>query len=188
MRLHYADGERAARAGDLATAREGFLEAGACAAGVQLWRGAIRCYRRVLELDLTDREPVGRVMKMPSRILSGSEWSEYAGALERHSWAPFGCRGAQIVMGDLGAVVECPGVGPVMEMMMTEDDLVEARPDARFTGMPIAMGLIILRRAMWLSPRELISDPMTIRVAFDGRQHVRLDELGDWEPILGVVR
>jgi hypothetical protein len=49
--------------------------------------------------------------------------------------------------------------------------------------MPLAMALIILRRAMWLAPREHASDPMALRVAFDGRPQVRLDELGDWEPV-----
>ena len=66
---------------------------------------------------------------------------------------------------------------------MTADDLVEARPEARFTGMPLAMALIILRRALWLAPRELAADPMSLRMAFDGRPQVRLDELGDWEQI-----
>jgi hypothetical protein len=52
--------------------------------------------------------------------------------------------------------------------------------------MPLAMALIILRRALWLAPRELAADPMSVRVAFDGRPEVRLDELGDWEPIAGA--
>ena len=70
---------------------------------------------------------------------------------------------------------------------MTEDDLVETRPAARFMGMPLAMAMIIVRRAMWLSPRELASDPMSLRVAFEGRPQVRLDELGDWEPVPTVT-
>lgn len=48
------------------------------------------------------------------------------------------------------------------------------------------MALIILRRARWLALCELATDPGSLRVAFDGRQQVRLDELGDWEPITGA--
>jgi len=70
-----------------------------------------------------------------------------------------------------------------MELMMTADDLIETRPDGRFTGMPLAMALIIVRRAMWIAPRDAATEPSSLRVAFDGRPQVRLDELGDWEPI-----
>jgi hypothetical protein len=183
VRLLLADGERALRADDLAAAREAFLEAGQCAAGYQLWRSAVRCYRRALEIDLTDREPIARIGRLSPRVIAPNDWIEYTRALDQHAWPSFSCRAAQIVTGDAGSHVECPGTGVVLEMMMTDDDLVEARPAARFAGMPTAMAMIVLRRALWLVPRELTTDPMSLRVAFDGRQQVRLDELGDWEPI-----
>ena len=204
VRLHLADAERALRADDPMAARTAFLEAGQCAAGYQLWRSALRCYRRALELDLTDREAVQHVVQMPARVLVLHDWHDYARALDRHSgqpagqatgqpagqhawhppWPAFGCRAAQVVTGHLGAHVECPGVGVVMELMMTEDDLIETRPEPRFAGMPLAMAMIILRRAMWFAPREMATDPASLRVAFDGRPQVRLDELGDWEPFV----
>lgn len=186
VRLLLSDGERALRADDLIAAREAFLEAGQCAAGYQLWRSALRCYRRALEIDLLDREAIARIARMPPRVVPPSDWSEYTHAIDRHAWRSFGCRSAQIVTGDLGAQVECPGTGVVMELMMTADDLVETRPEARFAGMPLAMGLIILRRALWFSPRDHAAEPMSLRVAFEGRQQVRLDELGDWEPVTGA--
>jgi hypothetical protein len=187
VRLLLADGERALRADDLAAAREAFLEAGQCASSYQLWRSALRCFRRALELDLVDREAIARIARMSPRVVALADWTEYARALDQHAWPSFGCRSAQIVTGDLGAQVECGAVGVVMELIMTADDLVETRPDARFAGMPLAMALIILRRALWMAPRDFAADPSSLRVAFHGRQQVRLDERGDWEPISGAA-
>jgi hypothetical protein len=186
VRVLFTDGERAARRGEYDTARACFLEAGQCAADVQLWRAAIRCYRHVLELDLLDREVVERVLRMPPRVISGRGWDEYRNALDqRPAWLHFSCRTARVVIGDLGAVVECPAVGPVLELIMTEQDLVETRPDARYQGMPIAMGMIVLRRALWAHPRERANELMNVRVTFAGQQRVRLDEHGDWDPLIG---
>jgi hypothetical protein len=186
VRVLFTDGERAARCGEYKTARACFIEAGQCAAEVQLWRAAIRCYRHALELDLLDRDVVERVLRMPARVISGRGWDEYRNALDQHpAWLHFGCRTARVVSGDLGAVVECSGVGPVLELIMTEQDLVESRPDARFLGMPLAMGTIILRRAMWANPRERPTELMSVRLTFAGQQRVRLDEHGDWDPVVG---
>jgi len=186
VRVLFTDGERAARCGEYETARACFLEAGQCAADVQLWRAAIRCYRHALELDLLDREVVERILRIPARMISGRGWDEYRNALDQNAaWLHFGCRSARVISGDLGAVVECPAVGPVLELIMTEPDLVETRPEARFQGMPIAMGTIVLRRAMWARPRERANDLMSVRVTFAGQQRVRLDEHGDWDPLVG---
>jgi len=186
-RILFLDGERAARRGERAAARGAFLEAAQAAADVQLWRSALRCYRHALELDLLDRGVIERVLAVPLRVISGRGWDRYPAALEAHPrWPSFGCLAARIVSGDLGSVIECPGVGPVLELIMSERDLLEARPDARFAGMPLAMAMVILRRALWSAPRERATEPMTVRVTFDGRERVRLDEHGDWEPLLGA--
>ncbi len=183
-RILFADGERAARDGDSSTARACFLQAADSAIQVQLWRSAVRCYRHALELDLCDRAIVEKVLAVPARVISGRGWEEYRRALDTHAWPHFGCRSSRIVLGDDGAVIECNGRGSVLELMMTERDLVELRAESRFAGMPMAMALIILRRAMWPSPRER-DEPMSIRVIFELRDRVRLDELGDWEPLVG---
>ena len=185
-RILFLDGERAARRGELAAARACFLEAAQAAADVQLWRSALRCYRHALELDLCDRGVVERVLQIPLRVISGRGWDRYLAALDAHpAWPAFGCRAARIVSGDRGAVIECSGAGPVLELIMSERDLVETRPAARFAGMPVAMAMVMLRRALWPVPRERASEPMTVRVTFDGRERFRLDEHGDWEPIIG---
>ncbi|HWU90460.1 MAG TPA: hypothetical protein VN253_24515 [Kofleriaceae bacterium] len=185
-RILFLDGERAARGGELATARACFLEAAQAAVDVQLWRSALRCYRHALELNLLDREVIDRVLQIPLRVTSGRGWDRYRAAVDAHSdWARFGCRTARIVIGDLGAVVECPPAGPVLELIMSEPDLVEVRPDGRFAGMPAAMAMIILRRALWPAPRERAAELMTVRVTFDGHERVVLDEHGEWEPIVG---
>lgn len=186
VRILFGDGERAARSREWAAARACFLEAAQAALDVQLWRSALRCYRHALELDLLDRDIVECVLQLPPRVIAGRGWDEYRSAIDSHpAWQRFNCRGARVVLGDLGAVIECAGVGPVLELIMSERDLVEMRPDARFGGMPSALALIVLRRAMWPAPRDRANELMTVRVSFDGRQRVRLDEHGDWEPVIG---
>lgn len=185
-RLLFLDGERAARGGDHAVARAHFLEAAQAAVDVQLWRSALRCYRHALELDVLDRDVIDRVLQIPMRVTSGRGWDRYRAAIDAHpAWPAFGCRTSRVVIGDLGAVIECARIGPVLELIMSERDLVETRPDARFAGMPLAMAMVILRRAMWAAPRERTDELMTVRVTFDGRERVRLDEHGEWEPLLG---
>jgi hypothetical protein len=186
-RILFADGERAARDGEIATARACFLEAAQSAVEVQLWRTALRCYRHALELDVTDRAVVARVLAIPPRVLSGRGWDRYLAALEQHAtWPPFGCRASRVVSGNEGAIIECAGAGVVLELLMTERDLVEVRPDGRFAGMPSAMALLILRRALWPSPRERADRDqlMSVRVIFAAQERVRLDEHGDWEPLI----
>ncbi len=162
------------------------MEAGQSASEVQLWRAAIRCYRHALELDLLDREAVDAVLRMPTRVISGRGWDDYKLALDAHpGWLRFSCRTARVVSGDLGAVVECPGVGTVLELIMSEPDLVETRPDARFRGMPLTLAMIVLRRALWSTPRERATEPTSIRVTYSAQQRIRLDEHGDWDPIVG---
>lgn len=183
-RTLFAEGERAVRRDDLAAARAAFVAAAEAALAVQLWRSALRCYRHALELDLLDSEIVAKVLQVSPRVISGRGWDEYRVALDaKPAWPHFSCRAARTVIGDLGAIVECPDVGPVLELIMSDADLVETRPDGRFVGMPIAMSLIILRRAMWPVPMERDSATSSLRVGYDGRQHVMLDELGDWEPL-----
>lgn len=178
------DGERAARSGDRAVARGAYIEAALAAIEVQLWRTAMRCYRHALELDLMDHDVLEMIRDIPIRVISGRGWDEYRTQVAAHpAWPRFSCRAAQIVIGE-HAVISCEGVGEVLELMMSASDLVEVRPEARLAGMPIAMALVILRRAMWPHPREH-GDLMSLRVAFEGRQHVRLDEHGDWDPIVG---
>jgi hypothetical protein len=175
--LGIADG--AASAGDLTSARRTFVDAGVCASTYGMWRAAVRCYRRALELDLVDRELVGRIVHISGKL--AGDWIEYARVLDSDpGWPTFGCRSAQIILGDLGGVVTCPGVGPVLEMMMARDDHVDAHPDGRFAAMPLAMAMVILRRAMWPAVRD-VAEPRSLGVTFAANRRVRLDELGDWQ-------
>ena len=41
-----------------------------------------------------------------------------------------------------------------------------------------------MRRALWTNPRERATDPANIRVVYSGQQRLRLDEHGDWDPIV----
>ena len=51
--------------------------------------------------------------------------------------------------------------------------------------MPIALAMIVIRRALWTAPRDRATELMSVRVTYEGHQRVRLDEHGDWEPIIG---
>jgi hypothetical protein len=175
------DAELAARRGDIAEALRGFIDAGDRAAAVQLWRSAVRYYRSALELDLVRREPVARLLRIASRAGNHGEWNEYSRALDEHTgWPHFSCRSAQILTQDRGSVVACAGCGAVLEFAMTQPDVIEARPDGRFVSMPLAMAMLVLRRALWSAPREMTNKPARVRLVFDGHDPVWLDELGDW--------
>jgi hypothetical protein len=176
----FVRGERAARAGELDEASRWFVKAGREAASEQRWQTATRCYRAALEIDLFDLRLVARLNAVNSR--AANEWTAYARALPSLHWPRFGCRGATMVMGTGGARVDCPNVGRVLDVHMSDGDVVDARPDERFHDMPHAMSLVILRRALWPQP-QLHRKPMTVRVSFVSHRDVILDELGDWKPV-----
>ena len=183
VRDQLGSAERAFRSGDVTAARDAFLAAGDLAAGFQLWRTTSRCYRQALELDLLDRIALARLIALFGRGGHVVEWPEYARVVDRCDWQHFGCRGAQLVIADHGAFVECPGVGPVLDVAMPAEEVIEAIPDGRFTRMPIAMAMIILRRALWSYAAEPAIPPRNVRVVFAGRAPVALDELGEWHAI-----
>lgn len=183
VRVLLAEGERALRSNNRADARAAFLAAGQAASRHQVWRRAQRCYRLALELDLVDREPIERILRLPSRTISHAEWNVYACVLDCHAWPSFGCRPARIVTGGQRSQVECPGIGAVMDLTMPDDDRIEAHPDPRLADMPFAMAMMILRRAMWVAPRDRTNRPQRLRVAFDELPQVWLCELGEWKPV-----
>lgn len=183
VRALLAAGERALRGDDRADARAAFLAAGQAASRHQRWRRAQRCYRLALELDLVDREPIERILRLPSRTISHAEWNVYACTLDCHAWPSFGCRPARIVTGGQRSQVECPGIGAAIELTMPDHDRIEAHPAPRLAGMPFAMGMIILRRAMWVAPRDPANRPQRLRVTFADLPQVWLCELGDWKPV-----
>ena len=186
VRLLFRDGEQAARRGEHATARACFLEAASSAAEVQLWRAALRCLRHALELDLLDREVIAEIVRLPLRVTSGRGCDDYGRAIAaQRAWPRFGCRAARVVLDDRRALVECARSGPVLELVMTAHDHVEVRPVASWCTMPVAMAMLVLRRALWTHPRERVTEPHRVRVTFAGRERVRLDEHGDWDPIVG---
>jgi hypothetical protein len=178
------DAELAAQRGDVAEALRGFLDAGDRAVGYQLWRTAARCYRGALELDLIRREPVARLVKIAARVGSQLEWNAYARVLDdMPAWPHFGCRTTRILTNDTGSIVECPEAGPVLELIMSAADRVEAHADGRFSKMPLAMALVILRRALWSNPRAVANKPARVTIQYAGRSPVWLDERGDWAPL-----
>ena len=182
LRRLVADAEGAVRDGDAVGAQAAYLEASACAARYQLWRSALRYARNALEVELTARAPIARILALPRRVSPPADWEAYAQALDRRRWPAFGCRGAHAIIADDGARAACPGVGLVLELMMPADDLVELRPVPAFAGMPRAMALLIARRALWHAPRDDAATPSALRVVYDGGPAVRLDERGDWAP------
>jgi len=179
--MHVCDAERAFRAGDPAGAYQLYEEAGACAERYGLWRTALRCYRNAVEVDLFAPAAVRRLAAIASRAGAGLEWAEYATALARTStWPRVTCRGMQILIGTNGAVAACSRIGSVLELLMTDADLVEVMPDTRFADIPVAMALLLLRRAMWPVSRDDAASPFSVRVTYRGRARYRLFENADW--------
>jgi hypothetical protein len=180
--LLVADAALATRDGDFRLARATLVEAGDCATRYGLWRSAIRCYRRALEFDVSDRDACRKAEHIAPRLgrAASTHWSDYASALETRAWQRFGCLGAETMIGAKGAFATCPRAGPVLELTMPEPDLVAAKPIGRFAAMPLVMALLILRRALFPRPRDAADAPHLIRIAFAGHRRVVLDEVGDW--------
>ena len=173
--------EAAAQRGELDEALRGFLDAGDRACQLRLWHSAARHYRSALELDVVRRESVARIAKIAPRVGNQGGWAAYARVLDDSpDWPHFGCRTVHVLAHDRGTVIECVGAGPVLELAMESADAVLAQPDGRFAKMPLAMALVILRRALWPSPREDSIKPIRVQVTFGSCPAVWLDERGDW--------
>jgi hypothetical protein len=177
-----ADADRAARAGDLDEARRLYLSAGDRAATAGNWSVATRGFRHAVELDLFDRTAVERLATLATRAAARAEWAAYARALRADTMPRFAVPAIQLVVSNSGAEIVASPVGTVLEVLLTGDDLVEAHPAPRFDAMPLVMALLIVRRALWPSPRARPVAPMQVRVSFRGGPPARLDELGDWTP------
>lgn len=164
--------------GDLAAAFRKFLKAGDEARAKDMARLAARCYRDALELDLASRVAVSRLLGVRDQTKDRPFWIEYQRALRRKpAWSQFSCRRAQILVHNLGSVIECADVGPVIELVATADGRFECLPDARFNAMPLAMTMIILRRALW--PHGKSTGSTRVRVSYRG--HVMwLNARGEW--------
>jgi hypothetical protein len=181
IQLHVSDAERAKRSGDPRGAYDGFVDAGRCAEQYGLWKTALRCYRNAVELDLVGPVAVDQLARIAHRAGAGGEWAEYSMALKAGpKWPEVGCRGVQLLVGSSGAVVDCPRVGTVYEVKMGDDDHVTLQPVPRFADAPVAMALLLLRRAMWPAPRENVSTSFEVRVTYRGKQQFKLTEHGDW--------
>jgi hypothetical protein len=175
------DAEQAARAGDLDKARRLYLVAGDRAATSGNPSAAARWFRHAVELDLFDVVAVQRLATTVPRAAVRAEWSAYAAALRAATLPTFPTTAIHLVVSNAGAEVIASPVGVVLEVLLTGDDLVEAHPAPRFDTMPLAMALLVIHRALWPAPRSRPIAPMVVRVAYRGRQPVRLDELGDWD-------
>lgn len=184
IQLHVSDAERAKRAGDPRGAYDGFVEAGRCAEQYGLWKTALRCYRNAVELDLVGAVAVDQLARIATRAGAGVEWAEYSATLKAGpKWPEVGCRGAQLLVGSSGAVVNCPRVGTVYQVVMQDGDVLAVRPEPRFADSPVAMALLLLRRAMWPAPREKAKVPFDVRVTYRGKQQFKLTEYGDWSRV-----
>jgi hypothetical protein len=175
------EAERAARAGDVGEARRLYLEAGDHHSGKGAAAMAARHYRHAVELDLFDLVAVQRLALRAARAPTRVEWGAYAAALRHGAMPAFASTSIHLLVSNEGAEVTAAPVGRVLDVLLTGDDLVEAHPAPKFDTMPLAMALLVLRRALWPAPRTRPASPMSVRVAYRGRQPVKLDELGDWD-------
>ena len=182
VRTLVAEAERAERAGNYEGAYDRYVSAGDAAAGNGSWRSAMRSFQRAIEVDLFASEAVQRLAAIASQVHNRTEWSEYATALERGVVPRFAFRAVQLAIGNDGSFVTAPDAGTVLEMLLTGDDLLDVHPAAAFSDMPLAMALLVLRRALWSSPVNRARTPMTVRISYAGRPHMILHETGEWEP------
>jgi len=173
------EAEKAAHRGDLHSAVRNYIAAGDAARSRERWQLAARCYRSALEVDLGSRVAVSRLVHIGGHTNDRKFWVEYSRMLKHDgSWSQLTCRRAQILVHNLGSVIECAEVGPVIELVIASDGSFECLPDARFKAMPLAMTLIILRRALWPTGR---SSPLAPRVRVGYRGHtVWLNARGEW--------
>lgn len=181
VRTLMAAGERAERAGELMDAYARYVSAGDVAAGNASWRAAIRCFQRAVELAPFEVEAIRRIAAIAHHVHNRTEWSEYATALERKLVPMFPFHHVQLVLGNDGSFVTAPSTGTVLEVMLTGADLLEAHASGPFADLPLALALLVLRRALWATPSSRPRALMSIRVAFNGRPHMLLHENGDWE-------
>lgn len=179
VRMLVADAERALAERAPAAASSRFVEAGDTAAQYGLWRGAMRCYRSALEVDLVCEPAIARAIHAVPHTSPDAvgDWTEYQ--LAARQLASFTCRGAEVTIDDRGAFLTCPAVGPVFAIAMPERDLVEAAPAPGFADLPLAMAMIVLRRGLFIAPCDHSDAPRTVRIAYARRQ-VSLSELGEW--------
>nr|HEX4317788.1 hypothetical protein [Kofleriaceae bacterium] len=183
VQLHLSDAERARRAGDPRAAYGGFVDAGRCAEQYGLWKTALRCYRNAVELDFIDPTAVEHLARIATRAGAGSEWADYLAVVTAPaapSWPTIVCRDVQLLVGSAGAVASCTRAGTVLAVSMTDDDHVDITPDARFADIPVAMALLVVRRALWPSPRDNAATSFEVRVTYRARHRFKLLEHGDW--------
>jgi hypothetical protein len=186
VRVLVADAERAAESDDWHAAQAAYVDAGDCATGYGLWRSAIRCYRHALELELTDANVVERAVAISTHLAyaTSQDWLAYRTTLRDARFPRFGCRKAEIVVGERGSYLTCPLVGPVLSLAMPASSVIVATPFPRFARVPLAMALIVLRRALFAGSRDEADAPRLARVTFANHASVELDELGDWWPAM----